>query len=50
VIDGAGGNFEHIKTNLKALLSDKKKDVRTSAYDCVTHLLLFLSPKYMKEY
>lgn len=48
VTDGAGGNFEQIKVGLKAVLSDKKEDVRLSAFQCVSHLILYLGPKYMK--
>jgi hypothetical protein len=50
VTDGAGGSFEYVKVNLKKTLSDKKKEVRNAAYECVAHLLLFFGPKYMKEY
>jgi hypothetical protein len=50
VTEGAGGNFEQIRVNLKKTISDKKKEVRDAAYDCTAHLLLFLGPKPMKEY
>lgn len=35
---------------IKAVLSDKKEDVRASAYQCIGQLLLYMGPKYMKEY
>ena len=50
VAESAGPHFIHVEAGLKATLSDKKMEVRISGLECVSNLLHFFGPKYMREY